>query len=140
MEDNNNLQLKNSNSAINIDSTLRAGSSLTIEDTNKRNREYEALNNLIKDSEKEREKEEQLQSENDTNEDSFDSFILQKFVPFSGKQNITQCLDETENKFRRYRIGRNLRFEAISLLVEGEAKRKYIKHRKEIQTMTTLTF
>jgi hypothetical protein len=70
--------------------------------------------------------------END--EDNFDTFILQNFVPYSGKENVISWLDLTEEKFKQNRIGRHLRFAAISLLVEGVAKRKYITCRREIQT------
>ena len=72
--------------------------------------------------------------EQETNEDNFDDLILLNFVPFSGRQNVEEWLHETENKFTRFCIGRSLRYAAISLLVEGDAKRKYIKKRKEIRS------
>ena len=62
----------------------------------------------------------------------FDTFILQHFVPFSGKQDVNQWLDKTENQFNQFKISRTQRFEAISLLVTGEAKRCYIKYRTDI--------
>ena len=74
-----------------------------------------------------------LHLDHDLNDDSFDTFVLQNFVPFSGRQNVNQWLDETENRFNQFHIGRNLRYVAISLLVKGEAKRKYLKFRKEIR-------
>ncbi|CAM4825748.1 unnamed protein product [Rotaria magnacalcarata] len=61
-------------------------------------------------------------------------FILRNFVPFSGRQNVVQWLDETENKFKNFRIGRDHTLDAISLLVEGEAERQYIKNRKYINS------
>ena len=64
----------------------------------------------------------------------FDAFILNKFIRFSGKENVILWLDQTERKFNELRIGRNLRFKAISLLIEGAAKRKYLTHRKEIRS------
>ena len=67
-------------------------------------------------------------------EEDFDSFILHNFIPFSGAQDVNAWLDETEEKFRQFKISRALRFDAISLLVEGNAKRCYIKHRREIQS------
>ena len=80
------------------------------------------------------EKEFDTHSQSDQNniDDNFDEFILENFTQFSGQQNVTLWLDETERKFKQYRIGRSLRFEAISLLIEGEAKRTYIKYRKNI--------
>lgn len=64
----------------------------------------------------------------------FDAFILNKFIRFSGKENVILWLDQTEQKFNELHIGRNLRFKAISLLIEGAAKRKYLTHRKEIRS------
>ncbi|CAF4468928.1 unnamed protein product, partial [Rotaria magnacalcarata] len=96
----------------------------TIDDS-KNDESYKRINTsarLIKHSEEAPEVSAQSQPERDTNDDNFDAFILQNFVPFSGKQNVAQWLDETENKFNQLRIGRNFRFEAISLLVEGYAK------------------
>ncbi|CAF3542136.1 unnamed protein product [Rotaria socialis] len=74
-----------------------------------------------------------FQSEENEDNDNFDNFILQNFVPFTGKQNVVVWLDETENTFNQLRISRNLRFDAISLLVVGDAKRAYIHNRKSIQ-------
>ena len=76
----------------------------------------------------------QPETEKVDDEPYFDSFILEHFVPFSGQQGVIQWLDETENNFNKLKISRNLRFEAISLLVEGVAKRWYLKNRKEIQS------
>ena len=67
------------------------------------------------------------------NENSFDSFILQNFIPFSGKQDVNLWLNETEEKFNRLFISRNLRFTAVPLLVKGHAKKVYIKNRRSIQ-------
>ncbi|CAF4322490.1 unnamed protein product [Rotaria sp. Silwood2] len=76
------------------------------------------------------------QSEPGENEEDhqFDSFVLEHFVPFSGKQPVNLWLDETESKFNQFKISRNFRFEAISLLVQGDAKRLYIKNRKAIRS------
>ncbi|CAF2094912.1 unnamed protein product, partial [Rotaria magnacalcarata] len=104
----------------------------TIDDS-KNDESYKRINTsarLIKHSEEAPEVSAQSQPERDTNDDNFDAFILQNFVPFSGKQNVAQWLDETENKFNQLRIGRNFRFEAISLLVEGYARRNLIKNPK----------
>ncbi|CAF1201881.1 unnamed protein product [Rotaria sordida] len=76
----------------------------------------------------------QLQIAQNEEEHHFDTFILQHFVPFSGKQSVNQWLDETESKFNQFKISRHLRFESISLLVEGDAKRFYIKNRNEIRS------
>jgi hypothetical protein len=67
-------------------------------------------------------------------DDDLDTFILDKFKQFSGKQNVVQWLDDADNEFTYFCIGRNLRFAAISLLVEGDAKRKYIKNRNAIRS------
>ncbi|CAF3231890.1 unnamed protein product [Rotaria sp. Silwood2] len=74
------------------------------------------------------------QSEDEKNDENFDEFILGNFIPFTGKQNVLQWLDETETKFNRFRIVRNLRYVAIPLLVEGDARYKYMRHRREIRT------
>ena len=58
-----------------------------------------------------------------------DVFICENFVPFSGTQPVDQWLDQTEMLFNKFKISRKLRFKAIPLLVQGEAKRKYIKSR-----------
>ncbi|CAF4452773.1 unnamed protein product, partial [Rotaria magnacalcarata] len=74
----------------------------------------------------------QLETVDETHD--FDAFISENFAAFSGNQNVHRWLDETEQKFKEFKISRNLRFQAIALLVEGEAKRKYIKVRKEIHS------
>ena len=74
------------------------------------------------------------QSENERNAESFDEFILRNFIPFTGRQNLLQWLDGTETKFNRFRIVRNLRYTAISLPVEGEARYKYLRHRRQIRS------
>lgn len=68
------------------------------------------------------------------NQPDFDEFIIEHFVPFSGKQDVIQWLDETEKTFNRLKIPRTIRFASISLLIEGDAKRVYIKKRKDIQS------
>ena len=69
----------------------------------------------------------------DQDEDNlFDTFICSNFVPFTGKQSIDQWLDETEILFNRFKISRKLRFKAVPLLIQGEAKRKYIRNRRSI--------
>jgi hypothetical protein len=75
-----------------------------------------------------------VEIESESNDDSFDAFILKNFVSFSGKEDVNKWLDITETKFNNNCIGRNLRFAAISLLVEGDAKRKYIDNRNAIRT------
>jgi hypothetical protein len=78
---------------------------------------------------------ENIENSQSTNtEDNFDSFILQQFHLFSGSLNVNDWLDETEKKFHELKISRNLRFEAISSLVEDDAKRLYIKHRRDIKS------
>ncbi|CAF4073245.1 unnamed protein product, partial [Rotaria sordida] len=57
-------------------------------------------------------KDHQLQIEDNEDEHHFDTFILQHFVPLSGKQSVNQWLDETER----------------------DAKRFYIKNRNEIRS------
>ena len=55
-------------------------------------------------------------------------------MPFTDRQNVIQWLDETEMKFNRFRIVRNVRYGAIPLLVKGEARYKYMRHRREIHS------
>ncbi|CAF1281573.1 unnamed protein product [Rotaria magnacalcarata] len=69
-------------------------------------------------------------SQDDDN--SFESFIRANFVPFSGKQSLYEWLDETEDLFNRFKISCQFRYKAIPLLIQGDAKRKYIKYRRSI--------
>ena len=91
-------------------------------------------NNFIENYQKPNDPENQSQSDDNKNDNDFDSFISQNFSRFSGEQQIIPWLDETEDKFIELNIGRNLRFEAVPLLVKGKAKRTYLKHRKEIRS------
>ena len=68
----------------------------------------------------------------DDDDNLFDVFICQNFVPFSGTEQIDQWLDEIESLFNRFKISRKFRSKAIPLLVQGEPKRKYIKNRQSI--------
>ena len=68
------------------------------------------------------------------NENSFGSFILQNFIPFSDEQDVNLWLNETEEKFNQLFISRNLRFTAVPLLVKGHAKKVYIRNRRSIQS------
>ena len=79
-------------------------------------------------------KHENSPQEHSDDDNSFDVFVLKNFKPFSGIQKVTQWLDEVENLFSQFKISRSLRYEAIPLLVEGEAKRKYIRNRRAIHT------
>ena len=90
--------------------------------------------NFIDCLRKQDEPDHQSQTDDTKVDDDFDTYVLKNFIPFSGKQNVTQWLDETERKFNESHISRSLRFQAISLLIEGEAKRAYLKHRKEIRS------
>ncbi|CAF2077804.1 unnamed protein product [Rotaria magnacalcarata] len=76
----------------------------------------------------------QRDHKSDTEEDdnTFDSFICENFVPFSGNEPLNQWLDQTDAMFRCFKISRSLRFQAITLLVQGNAKRIYIKNRHSI--------
>ncbi|CAF1608338.1 unnamed protein product, partial [Didymodactylos carnosus] len=72
---------------------------------------------------------------NKTQQDNdFDNFIMQTFEPFNGTQNANEWLSITENKFKQYQLSRSLRFEAIPLLVENQAKRWYINQRRQISS------
>jgi len=77
-----------------------------------------------------------LESNNDDNVDvdEFDIFILRHFSPFSGSEDVIDWLDNTDKKFNLHKISRNLRYIAIPLLVEGDAKRKYIRNRNNIKS------
>ena len=93
-----------------------------------------ATHNLIDNSHISHDFEIQSQSDEDKNDNNFDTFIVDNFVSFSGKQNVILWLDQTESKFKELRMARHLRFKAIPLLIEGVAKRKYLAHRKEIKS------
>ncbi|CAF1619086.1 unnamed protein product, partial [Adineta ricciae] len=67
-------------------------------------------------------------------EDSFDVFILKHFTQYTGREDVTQWLDDTEEKFKKFDIGRHARFAAISFLVASEAKRRYIRCRASIRS------
>ncbi|CAF1416217.1 unnamed protein product [Rotaria sordida] len=73
-------------------------------------------------------------SDEQEDDNLFDTFICENFVPFSGAEPINQWLDETDALFHRFKISRKLRFQAIPLLVQGDAKRKYIKNRHAIKS------
>ena len=66
--------------------------------------------------------------------DNFDIFISKNFVRFSGKENVFEWLDETESKFREFRMVRSLRFRAIPMLIEGDIELKYSRIREYIRT------
>ncbi|CAF4698308.1 unnamed protein product [Rotaria socialis] len=53
----------------------------------------------------------------DDEDNLFDRFICENFVPFSGIQPIDQWLDETETLCHRFKISRKLRLNAVPLLV-----------------------
>jgi hypothetical protein len=48
---------------------------------------------------------------------------------FSRQEKVIDWLDNTEKRFNDLRISRNLRFAVVSLLIEGNAKPKYIRNR-----------
>ena len=91
-------------------------------------------NRLRKDSDEYDNPGSHSRSGDERNNETFDEFILGNFMPFTGRQNVILWLDETEMKFNRFRIVRNLRYAAIPLLVEGEARYKYMRHRREIHS------
>ncbi|CAF1539998.1 unnamed protein product [Rotaria sp. Silwood1] len=68
------------------------------------------------------------------NSDEFDSFILNNFKPFSGSEEVTDWLGNTDKKFNLHKIPRKLRYIAIPLLIEGDAKIKYILNRNNIKS------
>jgi hypothetical protein len=67
-------------------------------------------------------------------EDDFDLFILHNFNPFSGLEDVIEWLDKTDKNFNLYKIPRNLRYASISLLVEGDAKIKYMRKKDNIKS------
>ncbi|CAF1415738.1 unnamed protein product [Adineta ricciae] len=73
-----------------------------------------------------------IRNDKEMNDDNLDVFILKNFAPFDGKSDVIQWLDETEEKFNHFRIGRHLRYQSISLLFKGDAKQLYLSHRKNI--------
>ena len=72
--------------------------------------------------------------DHDDETDSFDTFVLNHFQPYSGKEDVINRLNDTEQKFNQHCFCRSRRYAAISLLVTNEAKRCYIKHRKNFAT------
>ncbi|CAF3354542.1 unnamed protein product [Rotaria socialis] len=84
-----NFQVENG-SIDNANQQNRASKDNDAIDDSKNDESYKKINpsaRLIKHSEEVPEVDAQLQPEQDTNDDNFDAFILQNFVPFSGKQN-----------------------------------------------------
>ncbi|CAF1668908.1 unnamed protein product, partial [Adineta ricciae] len=67
-------------------------------------------------------------------ENRFDVFILQTFRIFSGTEDVFCWLDETDKKFNKLKISRNLRYKVIPLLVEDDAKRTYLLNKSNIKT------
>ncbi|CAF1516359.1 unnamed protein product [Adineta ricciae] len=70
----------------------------------------------------------------ESEENKFDEFILNNFMPFSGAEDILNWLDETDKKFRYHKISRNIRYKAIPLLVTDDAKRTCILNESHIKT------
>ena len=68
------------------------------------------------------------------NKDNFHIFLSENFVRFSGKQDICEWLNETEDKFNEFFIVRSLRFKTIPMLIEGDIELKYSQVREYIQT------
>ncbi|CAF1513482.1 unnamed protein product [Rotaria sp. Silwood1] len=78
--------------------------------------------------------EDNKEQEENEGEHNFDSFILENFTQFSGEQDVNVWLNDIEKKFNRLQIPRHLRFSVIPLLVEGQARKVYIKNRRHIQS------
>ena len=66
--------------------------------------------------------------------DNFVILTVQNFISYSGQQKVVCWLEETESKFTQVKIVYNLLLKAISLLVEGVARCKYIKVLKDIRS------
>ena len=71
-------------------------------------------------------------------QDKFDIFISENFIPFSGKENVIEWLDITDEKFNTFKISRKLRSLAVPLLVEGNAKQMYSINKDKINTYDDL--
>ncbi|CAF1433600.1 unnamed protein product [Didymodactylos carnosus] len=68
-------------------------------------------------------------------DEDFDTFILKNnFKPFDGNQNVITWLNETEEKFNHFKLNRFSRPAFVPLLVINDAKRWYIRCRREIHT------
>ncbi|CAF1375265.1 unnamed protein product, partial [Didymodactylos carnosus] len=67
-------------------------------------------------------------------DEDFDTFILNNFKPFDGNQNVITWLNETEQKFNHFKLNRFSRLSSVPLLVINDAKRWYIRCRREIHT------
>ncbi|CAF1404393.1 unnamed protein product [Rotaria sordida] len=132
----NNLRIANSNISSYENANRQVVSSFVVDKSNDEvYKKVNMSNRLSINSEETNVVKNQYHLEQDTNDEEFDVFITQNFVAFSRKQNVIEWLNETENKFKQFRIGRNLRFDAIFLLVEGEARLKYLKYRQEIRSI-----
>ncbi|CAF3007586.1 unnamed protein product [Rotaria sp. Silwood2] len=68
------------------------------------------------------------------NTDELDSFIFNNFKPFSGSEEVTDWLVNTDKKFNLHKISRDLRHLAIPLLIEGDAKIRYLRNRNNIKS------
>ena len=75
----------------------------------------------------------------DDDEETFDRFVLNHFLPFSGAEDVIQWLQETEQKFNKFKLSRKQRFSAIPLLITGSAKIKYIRIRDQIHIFDDFT-
>ena len=100
----------------------------------KRRRSIIPSSHLPKQSEENKSSDEETESSEKEDENSFDAFILHNFTPFSGRENIIEWLDDIEKKFHKLRVSRSQRFAAVPLLISGEAKRNYIRIRKQIES------
>lgn len=67
-------------------------------------------------------------------EDSFDTFILSNFEPFSGSEDVIEWLDSTDKTFNLCKVPRKSRYDAIPLLVTGGAKRTYLLNQERIKS------
>ncbi|CAF2241764.1 unnamed protein product [Rotaria magnacalcarata] len=106
--------IRNTNLSTHIDANFEAERSYVVDSSDRQNRisdvekkidellseeiykRINVINRVHQNFEDKNEIEDHSQQEHEANDDSFDTFILHKFVPFSGKQNVSQWLDETE--------------------------------------------
>jgi len=77
-----------------------------------------------------------IETDNRENEDeaAFDTFILRNFTLFSKQGNVIEGLHNTSNKFNLFETSRNLRYISVSLLIEADAKRTYIRKSNQIES------
>ncbi|CAF4951574.1 unnamed protein product, partial [Rotaria sp. Silwood1] len=159
---NNNKCINTSNKLLHIDSNCEIASSV-VDNTNTQNREYNVAvkvdqqkdddtynkinisNRPIKNSEEDNETDNQSQPDEHINDDGFDSFIIQNFVPFSGKQNggkddVKKWIEEIEHLLDLAHIPESTRLDLISYSLRGDALEWFKNNRSSPTSWSVIQF